>query len=108
RQPAVSPDGTNLAYLRSSPAGTARLMRSFSADHSDEREVVSATRFPDIFYPRFSPRGDEIVLSRCRLLRRVVLYSGPSSGLGPSMRTVCRGTCGLSGRTERDCDCLRH
>ena len=58
RQPAPSPDGTQLAYLRSSVAGTALLMRTVGG--TDDRELVPVARFPDLAYPRFSPRGDQI------------------------------------------------
>jgi Tol biopolymer transport system component len=58
RQPAPSPDGSQVAYVRSSAVGSALLLRGLGV--ADERELVPATRFPDLAYPRFSPRGDQI------------------------------------------------
>jgi Tol biopolymer transport system component len=61
QQPALSPNGSQFAFLRSSPEGTSLRIRSVvPADPSDERELVAAGRFPDIAHPRFSPRGDQI------------------------------------------------
>jgi Tol biopolymer transport system component len=58
RQPAVSPDGSLLAYVRSTGGLSALLVRTLGGD--DERTLVPAARFPDLAYPRFSPRGDQV------------------------------------------------
>jgi hypothetical protein len=60
-QPALSPDGGLLAYLRSSREGTALLIRHLNAGPTEEQELVPAGRFPDIASPRFSPNRDQIV-----------------------------------------------
>jgi hypothetical protein len=60
-QPALSPDRSQLAFLRSSALGTALLVRR--VDQPDERELIAAGRFPDIAHPRFSPTGDRIAFA---------------------------------------------
>jgi hypothetical protein len=60
-QPALSPDGSTVAYVRPSAAGTALLARR--VDALDERELVPAGRFPDVGHPRFSPGGDRIAIA---------------------------------------------
>jgi Tol biopolymer transport system component len=60
-QPALSPSGAQLAYVRSSAQGAALLTRSVvPASPSDERVLVPAGRFPDVAHPRYSPQGDQI------------------------------------------------
>jgi hypothetical protein len=59
RQPAPSPDGSRLAYVRPSARGTALLVRGLDGSHP-ERELVPETLSPDLAYPRFSPAGDQI------------------------------------------------
>jgi Tol biopolymer transport system component len=56
--PAPSTDGTQIAYLRSSEAGIALLVRSVSS--GTDRTLVAEGQFPDLGYPRYSPRGDRI------------------------------------------------
>jgi Tol biopolymer transport system component len=63
RQPTVSPSGAQMAYLRSSRAGTALLIRSQSADLADERELIPAGQFLDLAYPRFAPVGEWIAFA---------------------------------------------
>jgi Tol biopolymer transport system component len=56
RQAAPSPDGRLLSYVRSVGGLSELLVRS----DAGERELVRAGQFPDIAYPRFSPRGDQV------------------------------------------------
>jgi Tol biopolymer transport system component len=63
RQPALSPNGAQIAYVRSSRAGTALLIRAQAATAADEHELVPAGRFPDVAYPRFAPYGDQIAFA---------------------------------------------
>jgi Tol biopolymer transport system component len=56
RQPGLSADGRTLAYVRSVGGQSELLMGSGAG----ERELVPAGQFPDIAYPRFSPRGDQV------------------------------------------------
>jgi Tol biopolymer transport system component len=58
RQPALSPDGNGLVFVRSVGGSTSLLVRSMAG--GDERELVPLGQFPDIAYPRFSPRGDQV------------------------------------------------
>jgi Tol biopolymer transport system component len=58
RQPAPSPDGNRLVFVRSVGGSTELLMGSMAG--GDERELVPTGQFPDIAYPRFSPRGDQV------------------------------------------------
>lgn len=55
RMPAVAPDASRLAYVRSSSLGTALWQRDLRG--SDERELLPASRFTDVAYPRYSPDG---------------------------------------------------
>ena len=58
RQPAPSPDGNQLVFVRSVGGLTKLVVRSMAG--GEERELVPAGQFPDIAYPRFSPRGDQV------------------------------------------------
>ena len=58
RQPAPSADGGRLAFVRSVGGLSQLLVHSMAS--GDERELVPAGQFPDIAYPRFSPRGDQV------------------------------------------------
>jgi hypothetical protein len=60
RQPAPSPDGKTVAYLRSTPEGTALLARPLAG--GEERALIPLGRFTDLGYPQFSPSGDQIAL----------------------------------------------
>ncbi len=55
RMPTVSPDASRLAYVRSSAPGTALLERDLPG--GNERELLPATQFADVAYPRYSPDG---------------------------------------------------
>jgi Tol biopolymer transport system component len=57
-QPAPSPDGRQLAFVRASGEGSALMLATLGT--SDDRELVPAGSFLDLGYPRFSPRGDLI------------------------------------------------
>jgi Tol biopolymer transport system component len=58
RQPAPAPDGSGIAFLRTSEQGTALLFRSLS-DASD-RVLVDFGPFRDLASPRYSPDGDRL------------------------------------------------
>jgi hypothetical protein len=60
RQPAPSPDGGTVAYLRSTRQGTALLARPLAG--GQERPLVPLGRFTALASPRFSPSGDRIAL----------------------------------------------
>jgi len=81
-EPAPSPDGTRFAFLRSSPHGTALLVRSLVSDDPalTEFEAVPAARFPDLAYPRYSPSGDQIAFMATAPI--VVGFAPPVLGLG--------------------------
>jgi hypothetical protein len=55
RMPAIAPDASRLAYVRSSAFGTALLEHDLPG--GDERELLPASRFTDVAYPRYSPDG---------------------------------------------------
>ena len=84
RQPALSPDDSQLAFVRSSAQGTALLERSLVSDSSENRELVSMGAFPDLAYPRFSPRGDQIAFMAAAPLAT----SPPLLGAFLSVRTA--------------------
>jgi hypothetical protein len=58
RMPAPAPDGTAVAFVRTTGDGTGLLATS-SADGSTT-VLVPFGRFPDIAYPRFAPAGDRV------------------------------------------------
>jgi len=61
RMPAVSADGAELAYVRSSSSGTVLRVRELAS--GDERELVPATRFADVAYPRYAPDGSVLAFA---------------------------------------------
>ena len=58
---APSPDGRLLVYLKSTNRGDALWLSN--ADGSDAREIVPASRFLGLAYPRISPDGSQIALA---------------------------------------------
>jgi Tol biopolymer transport system component len=58
RMPALSADGAELAYVRSSSSGTALRIRELAS--GDERELLPASRFSDVAYPRYAPDGQTL------------------------------------------------
>lgn len=58
RSPSVSPDGTQLAYLRSTVDGTALVVRTLGGD--GEQVPVPSAQFANLAYPRYSPDGQRI------------------------------------------------
>jgi hypothetical protein len=61
RQPGASADGTQLAYVRTSRAGSALVVRG--VDDTDERELIAPGTLTDIASPRFSPGGDQLAFA---------------------------------------------
>lgn len=59
--PAPSADGRRLAYLKSSNRGDALWLAN--ADGTEGRELVPATRFLGIAYPRIAPDGRQIAIA---------------------------------------------
>jgi Tol biopolymer transport system component len=77
RQPAPSPDGNRLAFVRSIGGSTELLVGSMAG--GDERELVPTGQFPDIAYPRFSPRGDLVAfMAAARFVGRAWLPLAPA------------------------------
>ena len=58
RMPTVSPDGRQLAYLRSTLEGTALAVRTL--DDDNEQILVPAPQFVNLAYPRYAPDGKHI------------------------------------------------
>jgi hypothetical protein len=56
RQPASSPDASQLVFVRTSPRGTSIVL----GDGSFERELIPAGMFVDVASPKFSPDGASI------------------------------------------------
>ena len=56
--PSPSPDGSELAFVRLSPHGTALLVHSLV--DGAERVLVPPGTLPDITYPRYAPSGDRL------------------------------------------------
>jgi Tol biopolymer transport system component len=63
RQPTASPDGSLVAFVRSSAQGTGLFARGLASDTGDERVLLPVGWFPDVAYPRFSPRGNRIAVA---------------------------------------------
>jgi Tol biopolymer transport system component len=59
--PGPSADGRLLSYLRSTNRGDALWLAN--ADGSDAREIIPATRFLGLAYPRISPDGSQIAIA---------------------------------------------
>lgn len=59
RQPASSPDGRVLAYIRTLTQGSALFVRNMDGTET-ETELVPPMRAPDLACPRFSPDGTQI------------------------------------------------
>jgi Tol biopolymer transport system component len=58
RQPAPSPDGSLIVFVRRNDTGPALIVRNL-VDNS-ERTLITPEHFTDIVSPRFSPRGDRV------------------------------------------------
>ena len=91
RMPAIAPDASRLAYVRSSALGTALLERDLPG--GDERELLPASRFTDVAYPRYSPDGATLAFVATTPLVHVQMLSS-CSGFRSHTRTVCPGTSG--------------
>jgi Tol biopolymer transport system component len=57
-QPALSPSGTEVAFLRSMHDGTGLFTRSVAG--GEEHMLLPTERFADLASPRYSPQGDRI------------------------------------------------
>ncbi|MBV9354132.1 MAG: hypothetical protein JO023_01265, partial [Chloroflexi bacterium] len=58
RMPSVSPDGSSIALVQTTSAGTALVL--FARAGGSTLTLVPGGRFPDIAYPRFSPTGTRL------------------------------------------------
>jgi Tol biopolymer transport system component len=58
RMPTPAPDGSSVAFVRTTAAGTGLVVRSDS--DGSTTVLVPFGRFPDIAYPRFAPAGDRV------------------------------------------------
>jgi Tol biopolymer transport system component len=83
RQPAPAPDGGSLAFVRSSAAGSALMVRM--APDASERALVPMGLFKDLASPRYSPQGDRLAFMAPGT------FVGRSS-IGPSWTTSLFGT----------------
>jgi Tol biopolymer transport system component len=61
RYPALSPDGREVAYVRSKPSGDSLYVRPL--DGGAERQLLSEAQFVAIIGPRYSPDGSSIAFS---------------------------------------------
>ncbi|MCS6802352.1 MAG: hypothetical protein RMM58_13085 [Chloroflexota bacterium] len=62
-QPALSPDGTSLAYIRLNPQTTGQSLWVARADGSSPRQLVAEDQFVAMHSPRISPDGREITFA---------------------------------------------
>jgi Tol biopolymer transport system component len=58
RGPAPAPDGSGLAFLRTTSEGTALMVRT--VPDPSERVLIPAGSFRDLASPRYSPQGDRL------------------------------------------------
>ena len=65
REPAVSPDGTRIAFVRPDGEGCRRIHLAEAGDPSSARRLVSVTRGPcrDESWPAWSPDGEQVVFA---------------------------------------------
>ena len=61
RYPALSPDGREVAFVRSKPTGDSLFARAL--DGGPEREILSEEQFVSISGPRYSPDGSAIAFA---------------------------------------------
>jgi Tol biopolymer transport system component/mono/diheme cytochrome c family protein len=61
--PAISPDGTQIAYIRLAPDGLTQHLEVAGIDGSNPRQVIDGTPFQGFYAPRFSPDGRQIVVA---------------------------------------------
>jgi len=78
REPAVSPDGTRIAFVRSDREGCLRIHVAELSDASSARLLVAVPRGPcrDESWPAWSPDGAEIVFAGDRGLWKASLSGG--------------------------------
>jgi Tol biopolymer transport system component len=58
RQPSASPDGTRLVFARTRNQGASLLV--WSQTDGSVQTLIPESRFADVAYPQFSPRGDQV------------------------------------------------
>jgi mono/diheme cytochrome c family protein len=63
RDPAITRDGAQIAYLRYDKANAAFSLHVSAPDGSGDRQVIGAGAFAAFYAPRFSPDGKQIVLA---------------------------------------------
>jgi Tol biopolymer transport system component len=61
RQPGPAPDGSHLAFLRTSPEGVS--LHVWSASEAVDQTLIAEGRFSDLAYPRYAPQGDRIAFA---------------------------------------------
>jgi Tol biopolymer transport system component len=70
-QPAISPDGTRLAYLRFNLETYTRSLWIANIDGTEAVELLPDTRFFDLGIPRFSPDGEMLAFAASQTLTPV-------------------------------------
>jgi Tol biopolymer transport system component len=81
RYPGPAPDGTSLAFVRSTARGSG-IFRHSVVDGSDQ-EIVPPGQFLAISYPRFSPDGTQLAFAAISLLAHIDATPGMLDALGP-------------------------
>lgn len=66
RYPAISPDGTRVAFLRATALNGPRALYLMNADGSDEQPLTSG--FEDVDAPAWSPQGNRLAFPGTRLV----------------------------------------
>ncbi|HMO58630.1 MAG TPA: hypothetical protein PKA05_12470 [Roseiflexaceae bacterium] len=61
--PAISPDGSNLAYLQFDADGYTMHLDLAAADGSNPQRVIDGRSFLGFYAPRFSPDGEQIIVA---------------------------------------------
>jgi Tol biopolymer transport system component len=83
RYPGPAPDGTSLAFVRSTARG-AGIYKHSPVDGSDQ-ELVPAGQFLALAYPRFSPDGTQLAFAAISLVAPIGATPSILDGFGPGL-----------------------